>query len=193
MAVHARELINKITIHDTLAQAVSNCSLVIGTSARTKGQKSSSVSLYSPSFKALSNTIFTSHTALVLGSEETGLTKNELKICDLLIHIPAESTQPSMNLSHAASAIFSYIYSLKQDFIKNPPPDCGPKRASKKETLLLIDTLESMLNTLGFINPQNPETGLAKVRQIIFKAGLGSAHTAMLTGIARKIDNKIKN
>ena len=50
--------------------------------------------------------------ALVFGREESGLTAEELVACSHLCSIPTVSTQPSMNLAHAASAVLAQTFEL---------------------------------------------------------------------------------
>lgn len=200
LAVHAKELIPNLKFYDSLENAIENCSLVIGTSARTNGQKSSSMSIYGDSFKKISSVMLSSNTAILMGSEENGLTNQELSCCDITIHIPACLEQPSMNLSHACSTIFSYIYYLKTKLKKpktlnSKPVNINDKsplpNLSKKETAVMLEKFKTVLKKTGFINPQNPEIAMKEIRKIIFKSSLNHKQSCMIMGVLSKILKKI--
>lgn len=48
--------------------------------------------------------------ALVFGRESTGLTREELKLCDAVVTIPTSNRYPSLNLSHAVAIMLYETY-----------------------------------------------------------------------------------
>lgn len=104
-AVGAERVIDSAKTFPSLAEAVKDCSLVLGTSSlhRIKPERkliaikeaASHISAFSPS----------ANTAVVLGPEKTGLTHEDLSHCHAVINIPTAEEQPSMNLGQSAAIL----------------------------------------------------------------------------------------
>jgi tRNA/rRNA methyltransferase/tRNA (cytidine32/uridine32-2'-O)-methyltransferase len=104
-AIHAVDVWEKAETFDTLTAAVKDCALVIGTTRR-RGRHRKQVTM-TPLETA---TFLKNHhgpAALVFGNERTGLEDEELELCNLASHIPADEAFPSLNLSHAVQ-IYAY-------------------------------------------------------------------------------------
>ena len=119
-AVHAGDLWEKAETFDTLAAAVKDCSLVIGTTRR-RGRHRKQVSM-TPAETAAFLKEQPGSAALVFGNERTGLEDDELELCNLASHIPADEAFPSLNLSHA---VMVYAYELFKQL-------AGPEPAAVK-------------------------------------------------------------
>jgi TrmH family RNA methyltransferase len=90
----------------TIADATSDCSIVIGTSGkREDGNKTVMRHFLLPEElpERLSGT--DGRVAMVFGPEDKGLLNEELRMCDLLVTIPTWEGYPILNLSHAVSII----------------------------------------------------------------------------------------
>ena len=108
-AIHAFDVWEKAETFDTLMEAVNDCALVIGTTRR-RGRRRKQVTMTPAETAAF----FAKHpgpAALVFGNERTGLEDDELELCNLASHIPADDIFPSLNLSHAVQI---YAYELFQ-------------------------------------------------------------------------------
>jgi len=108
LAHGARDILDQATVFDSLAQAVTDMDLVIGTTAK---RRTSKADLYSSRelsrlLERKKNSIAT--LALVFGTEERGLTNQELQHCDLLSRVPMAVAYPSLNLSQAVM-IYAYV------------------------------------------------------------------------------------
>lgn len=100
----------------TLAEAVRDCNLVLGTGTlthRKAEQPVVSLDKFSPlitqEFQRNSRDQTTSRIALVFGPEKHGLTREDLSWCHYLVEIPTDPGQPSMNLGQAAAVCFYEI------------------------------------------------------------------------------------
>ena len=107
-AIGAPELLENAKEFATLADAVEDCTLVIGTGTlahRKPEQRVVSLSGLTPMLGPELNR--GGRVALVFGPEKHGLTREDLSWCHLLVEIPTDARQPSMNLGQAA-AVFLY-------------------------------------------------------------------------------------
>jgi tRNA/rRNA methyltransferase/tRNA (cytidine32/uridine32-2'-O)-methyltransferase len=104
-AIHAVDIWEKAEKFDTLAAAVKDSSLVIGTTRR-RGRHRKQVTM-TPAETAAFLKTYPGPAALVFGNERTGLEDDELELCNMASHIPADEEFPSLNLSHAVQ-IYAY-------------------------------------------------------------------------------------
>jgi tRNA/rRNA methyltransferase/tRNA (cytidine32/uridine32-2'-O)-methyltransferase len=106
-AVHAVDVWEATQVSETLAEAVADCSLVVGITRR-RGTRRKPVTLV-PEELALFLRERAGKSALIFGNERSGLDDAELTLCNIASHIPANDTFPSLNLSHAVQV---YVYTL---------------------------------------------------------------------------------
>jgi tRNA/rRNA methyltransferase/tRNA (cytidine32/uridine32-2'-O)-methyltransferase len=119
-AIHAADVWEKAETFDSLAAAVKDCALVIGTTRR-RGRHRKQVTM-TPAEAAAFIKGHSGPAALVFGNERTGLEDHEIDICNVASHIPVDEAFPSINLSHAvqiyAYELFLSLASLEKDAVK---------------------------------------------------------------------------
>ena len=98
-ANNAQEKLRNTKIFDTAKASIKDCEYVIGT------KPGKGISSKEFSFKA--------NNSIMLGRESSGLTKEELNLCDAVVHIP--SSYSSLNLSHAASVLMYESYKNEKE------------------------------------------------------------------------------
>ena len=168
-AVHAADIWEEAKTFDSLAAAVRDCSLVIGTTRR-RGRHRKRVTM-TPAETAAFLKDRPGPAALVFGSERTGLEDGELKICNFASHIPVDGIFPSLNLSHAvqiyAYELFSAMALQPEDTVKGQwvPLD---QEAIEKLVLEVTDNLKS----LGFYKQIGREEQKRFFRDLISRASL---------------------
>jgi tRNA/rRNA methyltransferase len=103
-AVGAPELLQSAKESATLAEAVAGCTLVVGTGTLTHRKPEQTI-VPLPSLPQLIQTELArgGRIALVFGPEKHGLTREDLSWCHLLVEIPTDPRQPSMNLGQAVA------------------------------------------------------------------------------------------
>jgi len=111
-AVHAFDIWEGVEFFDTLRDAVQDCAIVIGTTAR-RGRYRKQVTMTPSELAAFlkdhDRSNCSGKTALVFGNERTGLSEQEIEFCNLASHIPVSEAFPSLNISHAVQV---YTYEL---------------------------------------------------------------------------------
>jgi tRNA/rRNA methyltransferase len=110
MAYGSGDVLKNAKVFDSLQQALMDIDFIIGTSAkkRTAHEDYHNCSELPQIIMDKGNTI--NSAGFVFGREESGLTNDELKKCDLITHIPMISDYPSINLAQAVM-IYAYILS----------------------------------------------------------------------------------
>jgi TrmH family RNA methyltransferase len=111
-AVGAEDLLSIARKTETLADAVADCSLVLGTATLTRRKPEQPVvplPLLAPFIREKEKN---GRVALVFGPEKRGLTREDLSFCHYLVEIPTHPSQPSMNLAQAV-AVCLYELSIR--------------------------------------------------------------------------------
>ena len=103
-AVGAPDILKKATVSKTLAEAVHDCTLVAGTGTLTFRKPEQPV-MQLPALPALVREELANggSFAIIFGPEKHGLTREDLSYCHVLVEIPTDARQPSMNLGQAAA------------------------------------------------------------------------------------------
>jgi tRNA/rRNA methyltransferase len=103
-AVGAPELMEEAVETATLAEAVADCTLVVGTGSLTyRKPEQPVVSLPDLAPLIQQELARGGRIAIVFGPENHGLSREDLSFCHLLIEIPTDTHQPSMNLGQAVA------------------------------------------------------------------------------------------
>ena len=168
-AVHAWNLWEEAQTFNSLAEAVKDCSLVIGTTRR-RGHHRKRVSM-TPKETAAFLKEHPGNAALVFGNERTGLQDSEMELCNLASHIPADEIFPSLNLSHA---VMIYAYEL---FTALEDPQNLTVRGQwtpmdQEKINVLVCRLTDRLKDLGFYKNPGREEQERFYRDLFSRAGL---------------------
>jgi TrmH family RNA methyltransferase len=123
--------------------------------------------------------------SLVFGPERSGLTKQELDLCHLRVHIPTSAEHSSLNL---AQAVLVLAYELHVSAPEEPPSEGPPAdAAAAAEFEQAVQDLRAGLLEVGYLNPAQPDDVLAELRRLLARAGPTSREVTLLRGLARQI------
>lgn len=188
-AAGADDVLDEAQLFPTLAKAVADCSHVYGTTARLR---SITWPEYSPQELAeqLRDTQGEEDIALVFGRERSGLTNEELDLCQALVHIPVDDRHSSLNL---ASAVMVVAFSIRSALLvpQTGEPTVGKKHASPPATSEQIqfyfDSLDEMLNKISFYKG-NATRVMRKLRRLYYKAEPTKEDVQILLGTIAAIN-----
>ena len=126
-AVGAPEILDRATVTETIADAVRDCTLVAGTGTLTfRKPEQRIVSLpYLPSL-VRDELERGGRFAIVFGPEKHGLTREDLSFCHLLVEIPTDAGQPSMNLGQAVAVCLYELTARSFPSTNDPSAKDGP-------------------------------------------------------------------
>jgi tRNA/rRNA methyltransferase len=183
MATHsAAHVIENREVYPDLASALQAFHYVVGTTARTGGQRRE---LKTPREMAAELIPICVHNrvALLFGPEDRGLTNDQLHFCDALVTIPTAGFA-SLNL---AQAVMILCYELL--LAGSKPVDRPVSRlAHQGELEAMYDHLEETLLKISFLHPENPEYGMQNIRRLFSRVGLRQRDVRVIRGICRQID-----
>jgi len=182
-AVHAEDVWRDARFFDTLASAIADCPLVVGTTRR-RGRKRKNATMDPRALAAWLKDGAAAPAALVFGNERTGLDDDELNLCNIASHIPVSDAFPSLNLSHAVQ-IYAYELFLAfggtADGVKG---ECVPlTRAAADE---LTADITGVLAGLGFYKHPGREEQTRFLRDLICRAALTEKEGRYLKDIFAK-------
>jgi len=123
--------------------------------------------------------------ALVFGREDSGLTREELVLCQRTAAIPTSSGFPTMNL---AQAIGVFCFALSS--IAPEPRDRELPSAELLERM--HRRIQSLLIEAGFLHRNNPDRIYNELRAIIARADLDEREATILLGIVRQMEWALK-
>ncbi len=122
--------------------------------------------------------------ALVFGREDSGLTREELVLCQHTAAIPANDRFPTMNLAQAACVFCYELASIAPREEARELPDAATiERVHQRARELLLE--------VGFLHENNPDRIYDDLRAIVARAELDAREATIVLGIIRQIEWKV--
>lgn len=186
-------LLDSLVTHDSLADAVAPCSLVLGTTARTGGWRRRIISPRRAAEEAARRLAAGEEAALVFGPEDRGLSNADLKHCGGLVSIPAAPDASSLNLAQAALLMVYECWLALSGAAPSGRPEAHPagdglsRRVTRRERDLLDDTLKRSLVDIGFLRPDNPDYFFLPLARFFDRADLRRHEMDIFMGICRRM------
>ena len=177
----AQDILQKITIEDTLEDAIKNCNTVYAASARSRNINWPT---FNPSecSSRIVNEGKEAETAVVFGPEQSGLKNEHIDLCDALLYIPVNPKFSSLNL---AMAVQIFCYQLRMNYIEGKL-----ESTNKEESLATVSEMENFYNHLErllieseFLDPKNPRFLMRRIRKLFAKASVDNNEVNILRGI----------
>lgn len=188
-AVGAANLLAAAEEYSTLAEAVADCALVVGTTAVGHRELQHPLRRLETGARLIRKRLSAENVALLFGSERFGLSNQDLSHCHWLMTIPTRTEHSSMNLGQAvALCLYEIVRSGKVALTKESK---RPARASEIErmTVMLLDILQ----TSGYIKPREADATETKVRRLIRRMPLESRDAQLWLGMLRQITWKLRD
>jgi len=182
MACNAWNIFEQHHEFPTLAEAVADCGLVVGTSARLGLYRSHSQTPREIAPRIL-NTTQSARVALVFGREDWGLSNDELTLCNLVIQIPSDPGYSSMNLAQAVMICCYELYVASGKFV--PSEEKSPEAPSDLRERMFAMLEESLL-AIGFMNHDKAMHMMLGFRRIFARAPLTIDDVKIIMGMARQ-------
>ncbi len=195
LAAGASDIIKQAQIFSSLEEAVADCSLVIGTSARPRSLQWPNLTPKECGDKIIAEASHHAQVALVFGRERVGLTNDELQKCHFHVGIPANPDYSSLNLAMSVQVLCYEIRmsmlsaqdSLSQLVDQNVNDIQYPK---DEDIERFYQHLEQTLLQTGFINPNHPGQIMGRLRRLFTRARIEQQELNILRGILTSIDKK---
>ncbi|UCC55888.1 MAG: RNA methyltransferase [Gammaproteobacteria bacterium] len=177
----ADDLLAHATVCTHLQEALEDCNLVIGASARPR---SIPCPILTPRecARLVAESGDNSRVAVLFGCEQSGLSNAEMDRCHYLVQVPANPDYGSLNLA-AAVQIISYEFYVRH--VKEHMPAGRPEHipVSADEMERFYAHLEETLVALGFLDPENPRQLMRRLRRLYNRVQPDENEINILRGI----------
>ena len=181
----ADDVLARAEIYDSLSEAVADCQLVIGASARgrtiswpemTPRQCAEKVVLQEPH----------NQVAIVFGRESSGLKNHELDLCQFLLRIPCNSEYSSLNLAAAVQVVCYELFvatGVQQETLVGDKGEQPLASAAQMDSF--YEHLHQALIDIGFMHPDKSKSIMRRLRRIYNRTLLDTKELDILRGILR--------
>lgn len=192
-ASNAQDVLAGAKVVTTLDEAIADCGLVVGTSARERRIPWPLLTPRECGTRALVE-VNDHPVAIVFGREDRGLTNEELHKCHYHVHIPSNPEYSSLNL---AAAVQVLAYELRTTCLEMQSgkalhfDDWDQPPANHQALESYYEHLEKTLQTLDFISKDNPRQTMTRLRRLYSRIRLDEMELAILRGVLTSIQNYI--
>ncbi len=190
----AVDVLEEAVVHENLKEAVADSTFVVGTSARNRkvpwpivSPKEAAEEIVSLSQKGEGKI------AVIFGREDRGLTNEELRLCNLHVHIPSSQEYPSLNLSQAIQ-ILAYEIRLSGLSIegKLEKQEWDVPLANNAEIERLIEHFDQVMQEVDFYEVDNPRQLLTRVSRFFRRSKLDHMEANIFRGVFAAIQKQLK-
>jgi TrmH family RNA methyltransferase len=184
-AVAARELLAAAEEFGSVAEAVADCALVVGTTSVGHRGLEHPLRRLEEGAPLIRERMKSAPVALLFGSEKFGLSNEDLAHCHWLMRIAMADREHSMNLGQAVAVC---LYELSRGELE---PGRGGARARKAaaaaETEQITSMLLDVLRKSGYVNPLTGASTENKVRRLVRRLDLSARDAPVVLGMLRQI------
>jgi TrmH family RNA methyltransferase len=188
-AVGASDLLETAEEFKTVAEAVADCALVVGTTAiRKRVLPEVPRRLDSDSGSAIQQQLLTQRVAILFGSEKIGLTNSDFSHCHWLLNIPTKEKNISMNLGQSVAVC---LYELARSVTLSLAP-LEIELPAALQTEQITECLLESLRISGYVKPGTDAMFEKKARRLILRFKLEAYDAKLLLGMMRQIVWKLR-
>ena len=197
-AAGARDLLESAIVVETLDDALADCDLIVGTSARDRRIPWPVVDAHECA-KKIYEEPQSSKVAILFGREDRGLKNDELNRCHLHVHVPTSEDYSSLNLAMAVQ-ILSYELRMRSLKVSDPQLDAVQDTtdqwdepfANGADVERFHEHLAQTLVDIDFFNPDEPKQLLTRLRRLFVRVRLDKMEINILRGILSTVQEKVR-
>jgi len=182
-AVGAAELLKNAEEFGSVAEAVADCRLVVGTTAVRHRELQHRMHALPEAARQIRRQLQAGDVALLFGSEKTGLSNESLSHCQWLLRIPTREEHPSMNLGQAVAVCLYEIARGKP----GARISAQSKTASAGSLERITQEMLAALRVSGYLKAEQGAASDAKVRRMVRRLGLNADDAEVLLGMLKQM------
>jgi TrmH family RNA methyltransferase len=175
----------------SVAEAVADCTLVVGTTAAGHRDLQHPLRELQEAAPLIREAMRSGRVALLFGSEKRGLTGKEMSHCHWLLHIPTREENPSMNLGQAV-AVCLYDIARRRD-AQSTESAQAEDRATAIEIERMTGVLLETLHASGYVNQPAPVDTEERIRRLLLRMAMRSQDAEVWLGMLRQITWKLSS
>lgn len=182
LAAGAIDVLDRARVVETLPDALADCTLVLGATARMRGVSLDEWTPRDAAARVLEAAIGGREVALVFGNERAGLSNDEIKLCHAAVHIPSDPDYSSLNLAQAVQVL---AYELRMAVLAGVSARVGNQDAPASGADLegFFGHLAQTLDDIEFHKGRSPRTIMRRLRKLFMRAAPDQRELRVLRGI----------
>ena len=195
-AASALDILENAVVVASLQEAVTDCGLVIGASARSRKIPWPMLSPEQLGVKVVRE-LEINQVALVFGREDAGLNNEELQLCHFHVQIPTDENYSSLNL---AAAVLVVCYELRKAGLdsagfKDTAEDeyWDQEKATVQQVEHFYEHLERVMIAIDFHDPENPRQLMQRMRRLFSRIRIDVMEMNILRGILTNIEFNLRD
>lgn len=184
----ANDVLDQAQVSETLAAAIEDCTLVVGTSARSRSL-SWPIAPLRETAQRCAQLPRSQQIAIVFGRERSGLSNDELALCGAQLTIPSSETFSSLNLAAAIQVVaYELRCALDEQYQRPVPPAEDDAIAAHGELENLYAHLQQTMANTGFMDPQQPRMLMPRLRRLFARSEPRLSEVRLLRGFLSSVD-----
>jgi TrmH family RNA methyltransferase len=187
-AVKSLHVLKAAREYASLAEAVADCALVVGTTSRGPRALEHPLRRLEQGGRLIAKKLGAAPVALLFGSEKFGLSNDDLSHCHWLLRIPTREEHGSMNLGQAVAVCLYEIMRQTPRSLAQPPAK-PPAKADDLERITLL--LEEVLAQAGYVHAATGGSTRLKLRRLVRRLDLDQRDAVAWLGMLRQIRWKL--
>ena len=190
MAANAEDILASAHVVSSLTEAINDCGMVVGTSARERTFNLPSL-LPTQCASQMIQESSNYPVALVFGRERMGLHNDEIQQCHYQVNIPANPEYPVLNIAQAIQILSYEVF--QQSTTANTVeqwPDVYPLH---KEMEYFYQHLQQVLTELQVLRDKHPGNTMERFRRLFRRARLEKREISLLRGVLRNIQSRLSD
>lgn len=188
-AVGASELLAGAKQYDSVAEAVADCTLVVGTTAARNRELQHRLKSLPAASQFIRNRLASGRVALLFGSEKRGLSNADFSYCHWLLRIPTREAHPSMNLAQAVAVC---LYEIAREG-RVPRGAEKFRQATAGQVERITALLHEALEASGYVRPRAALAAEEKLRRLVRRLNLPAEDADLWLGMLRQILWKLRS
>lgn len=181
-AVGAPQLLKNAEEYSSVAEAIGDCGLVVGTTAVGSRQLRQELIRLDAGGGMIRARLAGERVALLFGSEKRGLSNDDLSYCHWLMRIPTRDAHSSMNLGQAVAVCLYELTRSKSAPVAEQPEKQASAAALERMTRALLDVLRES----GYTKPGTEAATEEKSRRLVRRMNLSEEDAELWTGMLGK-------
>jgi TrmH family RNA methyltransferase len=192
VAHNTEDILDRMTIHDTLDEALYDCVYVQALTGRERTAKRTVLRPRAAAEELLSRGV-AGRVAILAGREDKGLSNEEIDRCDVLVTISANPAYTSLNLAQSVAVYGHEVWVARGgDAIPIKPPRHAADPATHEQLETLFADWEASLGAIQFFKKREPERVMRSFRELVYRAAPDGREVGLLRAIGLEIGHFLR-
>lgn len=180
------DVIERVKVFDTLDAALADCTHVVGLTARFRTAKRNTQTAREAAPEILEASL-SGLAALLLGTEDKGLTNDELDLCHRAVTIETTAEHPSLNLAHAFALMAYELFLASGESRPFKPPRRVAESATQDDLERLSADIERSLDAIEFFKSKKPANIMRTVRGLLHRVPMDKREAKLVKAMVLEV------